>query len=344
MNKRRMEESVNKDSMEPQKCKHPLLLLAKPDLNAKVPLPIRQGTLGTLYKYIQSNKSYADPEESSRKIEQEIYMQSSSKEIYKHKAACRISNLKSGCSPADVVTSTQEVEKLVPYQALNTLKLSDIQLAHLQFPREGICKLKPQDEQTCQRCGTKFTWNPYSQNFCRFHPKKLVKGKSERVYLCCNGPKSSLPCSTAPRHVFSFQSLAELFYIKQFWKLNDEKKAKHLDFVCLDCEMLYTSVGLEIGRVSIIDWNENIVLDILIRPEGKIIDFNTTYSGISENSFENFENIVDGVLYSVGSMGLKELRNFMSDRLGQATIITGFAVQNDIRALNVLFILTKAHT
>jgi hypothetical protein len=45
----------------------------------------------------------------------------------------------------------------------------------------------------------------------------------------------------------------------------------------LDCEMCYTTLGLELTRVSVIDQDLNTVYESLVKPENPIIDYNTRY-------------------------------------------------------------------
>jgi RNA exonuclease 1 len=45
--------------------------------------------------------------------------------------------------------------------------------------------------------------------------------------------------------------------------------------------MAYTTMGMELVRVTVLDENDRLVFDLLVRPEGQIYDFNTRFSGIT---------------------------------------------------------------
>lgn len=60
----------------------------------------------------------------------------------------------------------------------------------------------------------------------------------------------------------------------------------------LDCEMVYTVHGPAVARLSVVDVTNEMVLDVLIKPEHQVTDFNTRFSGITANMLE------EGDIYS----------------------------------------------
>lgn len=48
----------------------------------------------------------------------------------------------------------------------------------------------------------------------------------------------------------------------------------------MDCEMVYTVWGPTVARISVVDVLDELVLDVLVRPESRLIDCNTRFSGL----------------------------------------------------------------
>lgn len=57
----------------------------------------------------------------------------------------------------------------------------------------------------------------------------------------------------------------------------------------LDCEMCYTTLGLELARITVIDWTLHTVYETLVKPSHTIVDYNTRWvwpvGGANEISF-----------------------------------------------------------
>jgi hypothetical protein len=59
----------------------------------------------------------------------------------------------------------------------------------------------------------------------------------------------------------------------------------------LDCEMVYTTWGMSLARLTLVDTMLTRVLDVVIRPTDKIIDANTRFSGLVASDFDK-DNVV----------------------------------------------------
>lgn len=50
-----------------------------------------------------------------------------------------------------------------------------------------------------------------------------------------------------------------------------------LNIVAIDCEMVQTELGLELARITIVDYDFNIIMDEFVMPANNILDYNTKY-------------------------------------------------------------------
>ena len=117
-----------------------------------------------------------------------------------------------------------------------------------------------------------------------------------------------------------------------------------LDVVALDCEMIYTTGGLRVARVSIVDGSGKEVFDQLVRMddgvhvmsvsllffahsldiETSLRDFNTRFSGITEGN------------YAAALLPLTSIRETLNTYLDSDTILIGHALDNDLKTLRIL--------
>lgn len=93
----------------------------------------------------------------------------------------------------------------------------------------------------------------------------------------------------------------------------------------VDCEMCYTSVGLELTKVTIVGIDGRMVYESLVMPEHEIIDYNTRFSGITERDLNR------GVTKTI-----KEVQNDLNGFINADSILIGHGLENDLRALNLI--------
>jgi RNA exonuclease 1 len=88
--------------------------------------------------------------------------------------------------------------------------------------------------------------------------------------------------------------------------------------------MCYTTKGLELTRVSIIDTNLNLIYDQIVLPDYKIIDYNTRWSGLTESDFKSCR------------IKLKDVQDYLLKLFNQNTILIGHSLESDFKALKVI--------
>lgn len=224
----------------------------------------------------------------------------------------------------------------------------------------------------CDRCGTRFQVFPErredgaltSNGKCIHHWGKAVfpprektgmaTSKSrEQMYLCCNTPVGSPGCTAGATHVFKTTSPRRLAYVLQFQETPLNFNAKKDLAVVFDCEMGYTTHGLELIRFSATSWpNGEDLIDVLVRPIGQILDLNTRYSGVTSEQFLDAVEF-DPDLETVPPLfkdneGSKErlplrivpspaaARSLLFSYINPETVLIGHALDNDVNVMRII--------
>lgn len=198
-------------------------------------------------------------------------------------------------------------------------------------------------EKQCVRCQQSFLVTESGEYLtteeCCYHWGKLLqiyvagKGLSQQ-YSCCNGDAESDGCSHNPLHVWTgivcgmngpYDDFVHTNYT-QCGESADERKV-----YALDCEMIFTGLGLEVAKVSVVSCEGQIVYEHFVRPKGQVADYNTRFSGITENDLK--------ISTSSKSNHVKTLEQVQRDLLEfitADTILIGHALENDLRVLKVI--------
>ncbi|CBZ54665.1 hypothetical protein NCLIV_050920 [Neospora caninum Liverpool] len=95
-------------------------------------------------------------------------------------------------------------------------------------------------------------------------------------------------------------------------------------FFGLDCEMVLTSLGTEVGRVSVVDTNGEKLLDVFVRPKARVIDYLTRFSGLEEHHLASAEH------------SLEDVRLQLRQVLPPDAVLVGHSLENDLHALKLV--------
>lgn len=239
----------------------------------------------------------------------------------------------------------------------------------IEQARKGALESKGWEK--CDRCGARFQVFPGRREdgslttggHCTYHPGKplyppwkktdRITGPREAYYTCCNEALgTSSGCTRAETHVFKVTEAKRLASILQFEKTPDQPGKEPQQPVCFDCEMGYTTQGLELIRLTAVSWPEGKgLLDILVRPFGEILDLNSRFSGVFPQHYLTaipYGTEVSDTVSSVAEDGEipntpmqvvespAAARELLFQRLRPDTPLIGHAIDNDLNACRII--------
>ncbi len=220
----------------------------------------------------------------------------------------------------------------------------------------------------CDRCKTRFQVFPgrreedgalTSGGACTYHPAKprrpqakdkADKGHKEAVYACCNETVGeSAGCTQATTHVFKISEPKRLALIMPFKETPPKLLTPGPDIaVCFDCEMGYTTLGLELIRLTATAWpNGEELLDVLVRPLGEVLDLNSRFSGVWPKDYANalpYECLSIDEKPPLKDSGQRlrivesptVARDLLFEHLTPETPLIGHALDNDLNATRII--------
>lgn len=230
---------------------------------------------------------------------------------------------------------------------------------------ETCLTLKEADNwEVCDRCNTRFqvfhdrresdgaltTNGPCKHHWGKKSFPKRTKRKDngapqETRWLCCDEPVGESPgCTISDTHVFkiSEKNCKRLSTIMPFIETPDNEKADPYAAICFDCEMAYTTKGLELIRLTAISWpSHEPVLDVLVRPLGHILDLNTRFSGVTSKKFleakdhDPLDTVIDPMDLRIVDSPF-EARDLLLNRISPKTPLIGHALDNDLNVIRLI--------
>ncbi|KAI9467018.1 hypothetical protein BJY52DRAFT_1235906 [Lactarius psammicola] len=189
---------------------------------------------------------------------------------------------------------------------------------------------------SCERCKTPYIVRPLDHEptiarACEYHwgkpHYKPIEGKRTRIYACCSLPADDHAdgCTRGP-HVFYESDPAQLHARHPFTE-SQPMTLSTLEIAALDCEMVYTTGGFRIARVSVVNASGETVFDELIKMDDgvEVVDFNTRFSGIHPEEYA-----------TRAVLPLESVRRALGRLIGTDTILIGHALDNDLRVLRLV--------
>lgn len=227
------------------------------------------------------------------------------------------------------------------YEQMKPYILTKEQLEENGFPmpsgEKGVATIKPSSyrvihqpsdprQKICVRCLKPYSINKRGEQVkeeeCFYHwGRKFRKFREETKYTCCDGTSSSSGCSISPYHVFEQDWEKNSGYMSTLSKPYMESNP---GIYALDCEMCYTTGGIELTRVTVIKEDLSVAYETLVKPANKILDYNTRFSGITE---EDLKGVTTSILQVQAT-----LLGMFCDK----TILIGHSLESDLKALKLI--------
>uniref|UniRef100_A0A8C4P2I9 RNA exonuclease 1 homolog n=2 Tax=Dromaius novaehollandiae TaxID=8790 RepID=A0A8C4P2I9_DRONO len=229
------------------------------------------------------------------------------------------------------------------YELLKDYLLTKEQLNENNFPQpnpekngsavfNGIIKKAVRDafRRVCSRCGKVYIVTSSGKHArkeeCNYHSGRVleqkVPGGLEKRYSCCEGIVGSSGCQVAKLHVHDGRRENLEGFMKTFIK--SPPFDGNYGVYALDCEMCYTTQGLELTRVTVVDSKLQVVYDSFVKPDGEVIDYNMRFSGVTEDDLKNT------------TTSLRDVQAILLNLFSADTILIGHSLENDLFALKLI--------
>lgn len=223
-------------------------------------------------------------------------------------------------------------------------QMSEKELGEHGYPRPGEAKgraqifkpkkAKPQNGKAgdyyCARCQKVFNLDIYDGaqvDLCNYHMKRsgFRRGFADNLYYCCQQPSGTDGCCYANYHVTDYLDYDNLFGYVTTMDRGEDYVCTKKDIFALDCEMCYTICGFELTRITVVDFDEKVVYDKFVKPQNRVVDYNTRFSGITE-----------ATLSSPDVMSLPEIQAVLLSMFHSRTILVGHSLESDLKALKLI--------
>lgn len=189
-----------------------------------------------------------------------------------------------------------------------------------------------QRKRECARCHQPIsidsTGKLYKQR-CIYHWGKLFDGRTNgemnrKYWTCCKDLEFSTGCESGV-HVSIGLTPGLNGPLKGYVRTLPLNYCNNKYRICaLDCEMCYTEHGFELTRITVINLEGKIVCNDFVKPNSQILDYNTRFSGITEEHMKQKSTLT-----------LEQVQGKLLTFISAETIVIGHNLASDFRALRI---------
>ncbi|XP_026199578.1 RNA exonuclease 1 homolog isoform X2 [Anabas testudineus] len=326
---------------------------------AKVPHDVRQRYVNMFTKeFIKTAANVNDAFEKALAEERSVYNRSVNKLKYLSIAVNALKRLKNQSAVAakdENQVDSQRAKGNIPfnlinfkgkddaafYESLTDYILTEEKLVESNFPvqhpeKPGCAALFADNKKgntdslkrICCRCGATYSVSRTGKHIrkeeCNYHYGKAVENKVpggvETRYSCCEGVMGAPGCQVFKLHVHDSLSLDG--FVSTVPRHPSDTSCPGV--YSLDCEMCYTIHGLELSRVTVVNSSLQVIYDTYVKPDNDVIDYNTRFSGISEEEVKG------------NHTSLREVQQTLLSFISADTILIGHGLEADLCTLKLL--------
>ncbi|XP_039906396.1 RNA exonuclease 1 homolog isoform X1 [Simochromis diagramma] len=325
----------------------------------KVPHDVRQRYVNMFTEeFLKTTPNVNDAFEKALAEEKTVYNRSVNKLKYMSVAVNALKRLKSqstvaakdenkvysqkrkGNIPLNPTKFKGNSDDMALYESLKDYILTDEKLIESNYPvqhpeKRGSAvlftekKVNPDAlKRICCRCGATYSVSQSGKHIrkeeCNYHYGKGVEnrvpGGVETRYSCCQGVMGAPGCQVFKLHVHDALSLDG--FVSTSSRGPSDRSCPGV--YSLDCEMCYTVHGLELSRVTVVNSSLEVVYDTFVKPENEVIDYNTRFSGVSEEDVKGHH------------ASLRDVQETLLSFINADTILVGHCLETDLCLLKLL--------
>ncbi|XP_058849958.1 RNA exonuclease 1 homolog [Acipenser ruthenus] len=331
--------------------------------SSKVPHDVRQRYVNMFVEeFLKTSFTVQEAFEKALAEEKAVFERSTNKIKYLSIAVNSLKRLKNQCNPSNSTDSslqgsrghtsasggTLQVEKAndsagaALYEQLKEYVMTDEMLKVNGFPLQhpdkpaaaffGDVSKKSTTgslKRICCRCGATYSVTSSGKHVrkeeCNYHSgkvlKKKVPGGLDTRYSCCEGAVGTPGCQVFQLHVHDGCKENLEGFVKTFSK--SSLSNGNSGVFALACQMCYTTQGLELARVTVVNPSLQVVYDTFVKPDSEVIDYNTRFSGVTEDDLKR------------ANPSIRDVQAVLLNLFSAETILIGHCFENDLFALKL---------
>lgn len=212
--------------------------------------------------------------------------------------------------------------------------MGDNKLAYISknaYYYRPLSKKRNGDKFICMNCRSEFEVDKRGMptvtlTKCIYHSGKLKfeRSKNEKFWLCCYKRQHESGCESSIYHMPDKLDDDALKHFVMTKSKKSNNNSENPNFYALDCEMVSTTYGIEIVRVTVINHEGEEVYESKVKPSHPILDYKSKYSGITEESLRYC------------SKRLVDVQQDLLKMFDKDSILIGHSLDSDLKALKMV--------